>query len=135
MCSFVGTVPTFVGGTALAVPLNAPSDRGCLLAWNAPSNRANRVRLLAARPIAGLSLLPGTSFSVTWTKGSAPKQTSTEACLLTVAKSGQSRIVEGRWHLGRVTRWNWGRWTPTTKPFFAIVKLLSDGRVAKIYSH
>ena len=124
----------FVAGTATAAYLSQPSDRGCLLAWNAPSNHSNRVKLIAARPMTGLSLRGGNSFTDTWTKG-APKQTSTEACLLTVAEAGKIQFVTGVWRVGHVSRWSWGHSIPTTRPFFANVRLLSDGRVTKIYSH
>ena len=124
----------FVAGTATAADLSQPSDRGCLLAWNAASNHSNRVKLIAARPMTGLSLRGGNSFTDTWTKG-VPKQTSTEACLLTVAKTGKIQFVTGVWRVGHVSRWSWGHPILTTRPFFANVRLLSDGRVTKIYSH
>ena len=99
----------FVAGAATAAGLSQPSDRGCLLRG-------------------------GNSFTDTWTKG-VPKQTSTEACLLTVAKTGKIQFVTGVWRVGHVSRWSWGHPIPTTRPFFANVRLLSDGRVTKIYSH
>lgn len=126
-------------GTATAAYLSQPTDRGCLLAWNAASNQSNRVKLIAERPMTGLSLRGGTSSTVTWTKGSAARQTSTEACLLTASKPGKIQVVTGVWRVGHVSRWSWGHWgghaIPTTGLFFANVRLLSDGRVTKIYSH
>jgi hypothetical protein len=129
------SLAVLVAGTATAAYLSQPSDRGCLLAWNAPSNHSNRVKLIAARPMTGLSLRGGTSFTDTWTKGSSPKQTSTEACLLTVAKPVKIQVVTGVWRVGHVSRWSWSHAIPTTRPFFANVRLLSDGRVTKIYIH
>jgi hypothetical protein len=127
-------VVSLEGGSALSAPAAQPSDRGCLLAWNAPSNRPNRVKLISARPLTGISLRGGESFSYSWTKGTVTKQTSSEACLLTVAKSGTIQVVTGRWRFGPISRWSWGRVIPTTRPFIANVKLRADGRLTKIYS-
>jgi hypothetical protein len=121
-------------GTAVGAQIR-PSDRGCLLAWNAPSNHLNRVRLVAARPFAGLSLLPGATFTYTWTKQSTPRQTRAQACLLTISKPGQIQVVTGIWRIGHVSRWSFGHPIPTTRPFFPNVRILPDGRVTKIYRH
>jgi hypothetical protein len=122
-----------LAGAASGAASNRPSDRGCLLAWNAPANHANRVKLLTMRPVRGLSLRTGTSFTDTWAKGGVAKQTSTEACLLTVAKRGTIQLVTGRWRGGGVSGWSWGRVITTAHPFAANVRLLPDGRVTKIY--
>ena len=122
-------------GTTLAAPRARPSDRACLLAWNSPANDANRVRLLAERPISGVRLLPGVVGTDTWAKGSAPKQTTAPACVLTVAKPGEIRNVTGIWKTAGVSRWSFGLPIPTSKPFLSNVRLLSDGRVTKIYRH
>ena len=124
-----------LASTTLAQSRAQPSDRACLIAWNAPANHPNRLRLLAQRPISGLQLLPGTVGTDTWTKGSPPMQTTAQACLLTLAKPGAIRTVTGIWRTVGVSRWSFGRRIPTTKPFFANVRLLSDGRVTKIYRH
>ncbi len=50
-----------------------------------------------------------------------------------MAKPGEIQVVTGRWRAGHVSRWSFGHPIPTTKPFFANVRLLSDGRVTKIY--
>jgi hypothetical protein len=52
---------------------------------------------------------------------------------LTLAKPGAIRTVIGIWRTVGVGRWSFGRQIPTTRPFFANVRLLSDGRVTKIY--
>jgi hypothetical protein len=67
--------------------------------------------------------------------GDDPLQTTTPACFLTLRKAGRIRIVTGRWHDAGVSQWRWGRWTPTTIPFDANVRLLSGGRLAKLYQH
>jgi hypothetical protein len=121
--------------TTLAASRAQPSDRSCLIAWNSPGNHPNRIRLLAQRPISALQLLPGTVGTDTWTKESPPTQTTAPACLLTLAKPGEIRIVTGVWRAAGITRWSFGRPVPTSKPFFANVRLLSDGRVTKIYRH
>jgi hypothetical protein len=129
----IGLAAAALAGPAVAAP-SRPSDRACLLAWNAALNQANRVRLIAARPT-GLSLVPGVTFTHTWTKGSAPKQTRAQACLLTLSKPGHIQVVTGIWRAGRVSRWSFGHTLETTRPFVANVRLLSDGRVTKIYRH
>jgi hypothetical protein len=85
--------------------------------------------------MSGLQLLPGVIGTDTWAKGSTPTQTHAPACLLTLAKPGEIRIVIGVWQTAGVNHWSFGRPTPTTKPFFANVRLLSDGRLTKIYGH
>ena len=120
-------------GATLAASHGQPSDRSCLVAWNATGNQANRARLIAERPIAGLRLLPGIVGTDTVKKGSPPTQTAAPACLLAVATPGQIRIVTGLWATAGVSRWSFGRPILTSKPFFANVRLLSDGRVTKIY--
>lgn len=124
-----------VAGTAVAAPASRPSELGCLRAWNSPSNGAGHARLLAARPLRGLSLGAGTVATVTWTKGSRTGQTRVEACLLTVVKVGRTRIVVGRWRAGLVRTWSWGRWLPVSSPAPANVSLLPGGRLKKIYRH
>jgi len=127
-------VLAFFVATAVAAPSNRPSDRRCLVAWNAPSNHANRSKLIAARPVGGVSLRPGVTYTDTVTATTrATTTTSTEACLLTVAQGGTIQIVAGTWSFGRVSRWSWGRRIPTTNLLAANVRLLADGRVTKSY--
>ena len=52
----------------LAAPPTQPTERACLIAWNSPANHANHVKLLAEKPIVGLMLRAGVSYTVTWTK-------------------------------------------------------------------
>jgi hypothetical protein len=126
---------SLLAAAALAAPRSHPSDRACLLAWNAPSNHGNRLRLLAVRPISELSLRPGKTFTSTWTSGSAPRQTAAEACLLTLRKPGEIQVVTGVWRAGGVGRWSFGHPIPSRRPFYANVRLLPDGRVTRIYRH
>jgi hypothetical protein len=121
-----------VAGTTLAASRAQPSDRACLLAWNSPANHANRVRLLAERPISGLLLVPGVYGTE---QGSPPKQTTAPVCILRAAKPGEIRTVTGIWKTAGVSSWSFGQPIPTSKPFFSNVRLLSDGRVTKIYRH
>jgi hypothetical protein len=120
-------------GTTSAASRTQPSDRACLVAWNSSANQANRLRLLTETPIARIQLLPGVVGTDTVTNGSPPTKTAAPACLLTVAKPGEIRIVTGIWRTAGVSRWSFGHPTPTTKSLFANVRLLSDGRVTKIY--
>jgi hypothetical protein len=110
-----------------------PSDRACLVAWNSPANDGNHVRLLAQSPIKGLQLLPGTVGVDKVSNGLPSTQTSSLACLLTFAKRGEIRIITGIWGTAGVSRWSFGRPILTTRPLFSNVRLLSDGRVTKIY--
>lgn len=104
-----------------------------MLAWNAASNQANRTKLVAARPIIALSLRSGVAFTDSWSKTGLRTQTSDEACLLTIKSHDRIQIVTGAWQTGTVTRWSFGRPLPTTNALPGNVRLLSDGRVAKIY--
>ena len=117
---------------AAAAPPRLPSERGCLIAWNAPANAANRARLVAVHPLTTLSLRNGVVGVDTLSSG---KTTSTSAptCLLTVSKAGTTELVTGRWHDGRVARWAWSHAFPTTRVVPGNVRLLADGRVTKQY--
>lgn len=110
-----------------------PSDRACLIAWNATSNRPNRVKLLALRPLTSLALRAGVVSTDTWKKGASPTQTSAAACLLTVVKRRTVQIVTGRWRTGHVGRWSFGHVIPATMRLPGNVRLLPDGRLTKIY--
>jgi hypothetical protein len=122
-------------GASLATSPAQPSARACLVAWNSAANRSNQVRLLAQRPVSGVRLLPGMVGTDTWTKGSAPKETSAPACLLALTKPGEIRVVTGVWRTRGVSRWSFGRPIRTGEPFAANVRLLSDGRVTTIHRH
>ena len=129
-----GTLALLLASTTLAA--SQPSERACLIAWNSPANHANRVKLLALRPIVGLALHAGVAGTDTLTKTSST-QTSGPACLLTVIKRGELRIVTGMWRGTGVERWTFARAIPTTKSYpsagFANVRVRTDGRVTKIY--
>ncbi|MGN6796736.1 MAG: hypothetical protein ACTHKS_01160 [Gaiellaceae bacterium] len=113
-----------------------PSDRACLIAWNSPANRAGHVKLLEQRPIRGLMLRAGVSYVDTWTKTSSTR-VSGPACILTIVKRGELRLVTGAWKSGGVDHWMFAPTFAATKnyppPAAANVRLLSDGRVTKIY--
>jgi hypothetical protein len=121
------------GAASGAAATTQPSDRGCLVAWNAPANQVNRAKLLAARPKNRLALRGGRSSTDTWAKGNGATATSTQACLLTLWRPRTAQVVIGVWRDGRVMRWSWGSVTPPTPYLSANVKLLPDGRVTKIY--
>jgi hypothetical protein len=57
------------------------------------------------------------------------------ACLMTIMKRSESRLVTGMWKSGGVSRWTFGRLSPASNlnPLEANVRLLPDGRVTKIY--
>jgi hypothetical protein len=110
-----------------------PSERACLLAWNAPSNAANHSRLARDWPWAKSTLRPGIAFTVVFKRGSRPKQTTTEACLLTLAKGHRIQPVSGIWRRGGVARWVFAHPHTANRPLGANVKVLRDGRVTKIY--
>jgi hypothetical protein len=134
-----GAVAAIVSGTALfvvgathATSRVQPSDRACLIAWNSPANQASRLRLLAQRPIVGLSLRAGVVYTDTWTKGTSTT-TGGPACLLSIAKRSESRIVTGTWTGSGVARWSFGRVFRGSHHIGPNVRLLADGRVTKIY--
>ena len=120
----------------LAAPPTQPSERACLIAWNSPANHANHIKLLSEKPIVGLMLRTGVSYTVTWTRTTS-KQTGGPACLMTIIKRGGLLIVTGTWTANGVARWTFGRMIaergnhPPTE--MANVRLLADGRVTKIY--
>ena len=119
-----------------ATAATQPSERACLIAWNAPANHANRLKLLAERPIRWLELRAGVAFTDTWTK-TGSTETSSPVCVMTVMKLGGLRIVTGRWKGTGVDRWTFARAIPATRnyppPGSANGRLLADGRVTKIY--
>ena len=125
-----------VAGTLTSGALSTttrPSERACLLAWNAPSNGANHARLARGGPWAKSMLRPGVAGRVVFKRGSPPKQTMTEACLLTLVKGHRVQPVTGTWRGGGVTRWVVGHPQPANSSLGANVKVLRDGRVTKIY--
>jgi hypothetical protein len=122
-----------LAGTASAASRTRPSDRACLLAWNAPGNHGSRTRLLAQRPIAGLALRAGVVLVDMWTKGSASTETRGPACLLTIEKRGSTRIVTGMWRRAGVGAWSFGRAIQMRARVVPNVRLLPDGRLTKIY--
>jgi len=122
---------TLSGTAASAAP--RPSERACLLAWNAPANVANRPPVVASGPWSSASLRPGATYTVTWQRGSTSKQTTAQACLLTLMKSRRFQLVTGVWRDGRVVHWSFGRAITADKaPGGSNVKVLPDGRVTKI---
>ena len=118
----------------LAAPPTQPSDRACLIAWNAPANHTNRIKLLAEKGILGLMLRPAVVYTVTWTKTTST-ETGGPACVLTIMKHNEVRTVTGRWKSAGVSHWTFARPIPTRNPklLAANVRLLADGRVTKIY--
>jgi hypothetical protein len=123
------------GALVLAVAARAaatPSDRACLIAWNAPANHASRARLLAQRPTTGLSLRAGVRYVDTVSKGSASTTTGGPACLLSVRRRAGLELVTGMWTGTGVRSWTFGRSFPSAHPPPANVRLLPDGRVTKI---
>lgn len=121
--------------SALATSPTRPSDRTCLIAWNARTNRTNRLKLLTLRPPSVLQLLPAVVGTDTWSKGSALTQTSEPACLLTFAKSGTIHEITGIWRAGGVDDWSFDHGFPVNDTVVPNVRLLPDGRVTKIYLH
>ena len=120
----------------LAAPPTQPTERACLIAWNSPANHANQVKLLTEKPVVGLMLRAGVSYTVSWTKTTS-KQTGGPACLMTIMKRGSVRLVTGPWTRNGVTTWTFGRTLAARRNSppvdVANVRLLADGRVTKIY--
>gem|GEM_PF-2667176 len=121
-------------GAQSASAARGPSERRCLLAWNARDNAANRQRIDAAGPWPRASLFPGVSGTLTWRRGSQPVSTSGPACLLTLVRHTRVQPVTGLWRHGRVSRWSFGgRLTTSRAPGRTNVRVLPDGRVTKVY--
>jgi hypothetical protein len=129
-----GLVIGFVFAATTAAAPSRPSERSCLIAWNAPGNHANRARIAADGPWLRSSLRPGVAGTFAFRRGSSPTQTTAEACLLTLVKPGRLQPVTGIWR-GRVGvhRWSFGQTIRTDSFLGRNVKVLPDGRVTKIY--
>lgn len=128
-----------LGRTAFSAPIKTPSERACIIAWNADTNHANQLRLHAARPLTTATLLPTRWFTFAFGHGSTQKRSSADVCLLTLNKEGRSQQVTGHWRSGHVTNWSWSTVHIRTAtraaaaPFAGNVRVLADGRVTKIY--
>lgn len=109
-----------------------PSERACLVSWNARSNLQGRERVAAGAPWRAAVLVAAKTGWVTINPVGSSFET--PACVLLLVKSRRMREVVGPWRSGRVTRWRFS-------PLFSAdeirlpsnVKVLTDGRVRKIY--
>jgi hypothetical protein len=132
----VSALALLPAATAIAATPKQPSERACLIAWNSPANQVSRVKLLAERPILGLMLNAGVSYVDTWTNTSSTR-TGGPACLMTIMKRGELQLITGMWRTNGVDRWTFRRAIAATRNYppldSANVRLLSDGRVTKIY--
>ena len=132
--SLAGLAVALMLESTAASAATRPSDRACLLAWNAPANVTSRQRVVGRGPWSNASLRAATVGTVTWKRGSTPLHTTAQACVLTLMKSGRLRTVTGAWRDGRVLRWSFGRAIPAVRiPGGSNVKVLPGGRVTKIY--
>lgn len=114
-----------------AVP--RPSERACLIAWNAPANASNRAAVAAGLPWPNATLHPGRTFQDTWTRGGTQRQTSDDSCLMTLGKRRTLQLVTGLWRNGRVREWSFGQTFATSRQPPSNVRVLPDGRVTKVY--
>lgn len=130
----IATVALAVTVTPEAAPAPVvPSERSCLLAWNAPGNLANRMRVAGGRPWSSASLRAGTTSTVTWSRGKKTETTS-PACLMALVARTRLQLVTGVWRERRLVRWSFARPIPAEQPpFGANVRVLTDGRVTKVY--
>jgi hypothetical protein len=110
-----------------------PSERGCLLAWNAARNSGTRARVVQAAPSPRALLVPGIVGRDVIVNGMARPAQEAPACLLTLVRRGRIQVVSGSWRNGGVRSWTFGREISTSRPLPANVRLLRDGRVTKIY--
>lgn len=121
-----------VAAASAAAVADRPSERACLLSWNAPSNAASRRRVAERGPWSAAILSPGTTAMVTWRRGSPPAVgPARPGCLLRLLKPGQSLLVAGAWRNGAVRRWSFGPAIPSAVPRLGNVRVLPDGRVTK----
>jgi hypothetical protein len=121
-------------GAPTSLGARAPSERRCLLAWNSPDNAASRQRIVAEGPWPQASLFAGVSGTITWRRGAKPVTTNGPACLLTLVRRKRVQPVTGLWRNGVVRRWWFERpLTANRAPGPTNVKVLTDGRVTKVY--
>lgn len=102
---------SLAGGGASAA--TRPSDRACLLAWNAPSNRPLQLRVAAGAPWSRAMLGSATTTGITWEQGSAPTHSTAQSCVMALQGPARSRLVVGIWGGGEScdgrSRAPWGR--------------------------
>jgi hypothetical protein len=78
-------------------------------------------------------LLPATVFTDVWRSGGKSRHSSSQACVLTLVRSGRLQQVTGRWSNGHVEAWTFSRVLRIGAPASrANVRLLADGRVTKV---
>lgn len=119
---------------ALASSATGPSERACLLAWNAQTNEAGRQRLVASGPWRVAVLRPAVVGRLRFGGGAPPQTTSGVGCSLMLLKQGRLQLVNGRWRDGRVRQWMFERPLATEDgPPVSNVRILADGRVTKLY--
>jgi hypothetical protein len=110
-----------------------PSERNCLLAWNARSNEAGRHRLLSSGPWKAALLADAVVGTVTIPPSPSARVRS-HVCALLVRDGSRARQVVGRWRNGQVTEWTFSRvFQLTVRVVRSNVRILHDGRVTKIY--
>jgi hypothetical protein len=121
-------------GATPGVGAPGPSDRRCLLEWNAPGNAANRARIVSDGPWSSALLLPATSGTTTWRRGATPTTTTVRACALRLENRRRLLIVTGAWMNGRVASWKFRPGMSVARsPGHSNVRVLPDGRVTKAY--
>jgi hypothetical protein len=115
---------------AAALLSGHPSERGCLLAWNAAANQHSRAALAGSGPWRSASLRTAVVGSLTWGNGTTTA-TQENACVLDVAGNKMSRELVGVWRNGGVLSWKKRGGGIGVR--VANVRVLADGRVTKIY--
>ncbi len=115
-----------------AVAAGPPTVSGCLHAWNAPGNVANRQHL-ARLGRWSVSLHTGVTGVDSWVAGSR-HSTSSPACQLTLTRPARIRLVVGVWASGTARSWSFWKPLPNSpaRPSPpANVRIEADGRLRR----
>jgi hypothetical protein len=127
------TIALIEASSAASAATPMPTERNCLLAWNARSNEASWHRLVSSGRWKGALLVD----AVVGTDTIPPSSTAhvgRQACALLVRDGGRALQVIGRWNDGRVAKWTFSRvFRLQVHVVRSNVRILRDGRVTKLY--
>jgi hypothetical protein len=131
-CAFTVVLVGCAGATATTQP-ERPSERRCLVAWNSPANQAVRSRVLELRRWKRGLLVSSSLALVAFGQTVQPSNPLAPVCSLVLVTDTRAQQLVGVWKNGRVTRWLLGASLPSSNSFTSNVRVLSDGRITKIY--
>lgn len=116
---------------AVATAASAPSECSCLLAWNVASNSGNGDRVVRLGRWPSATLTPA---SVGTVGLNPPTNSNVRGCVLMLSRPGWQQQIVGRWVDHSVRTWIfWPAVRTSARLPRSNVRVLSDGRVTKIY--